>query len=36
LVFRIGKIEFSNSRKHCFHFNSVPYTITEFQVPKTL
>ena len=36
LAFPIGIIEFSTSRKCCFDFISVPYTITDFQAPETL
>ena len=36
LVFPIGKIKVSYSRKFFFKFISVPYTITEYQAPETL
>jgi len=35
LVFPIGIIEVSKPRKWIFYFLSVPYTITDLQVPET-
>ena len=36
LVFPIGIIEVSTSRKYFFDLISVPYTITDPQAPETL
>jgi len=36
LVIPVGIIEVSTTRKRSFYFISVPYTITDLQVPETL